>query len=180
MNYGVALMRNQRLKEAREYLDKAVEMDSADSNLQANVKALENAEKEMGITGPPPSMRKKGKKKYQRPGGKKNKYQRPGGKKKNKYQRPGGKKDEKEDDGYDPDDPNADHTTIAIKYDGQGRKAESIAAFGAAAKHKPDVVTFRMNYAVALMRTRQYRKALPHMEKAVELAPDEAQVKDNM
>ena len=98
-----------------------------------------------------------------------------------RYQRPGGrKKPAAADDGYDPTDPSAEHTKMAIKYDGEGRKEESLNAFRAAAEFQPEVYTFHMNYAVSLMRMRMYKKALPAMEKAVELNPDDAQVKENM
>ena len=190
MNFAVSLMRQAKLKEAREAMEKALDMAPNDENVLGNLKALEGAEKEMGV-GPPPSARKGKKKsnKYQRPGakagGKKNKYQRPGSKKKNKYKRPGGGqagrwKKKGGGDEYDSSDPKAEHTKWAIKFDGQGRKEESLDAFRAAAEFEPKVYTFQMNYAVSLMRMRMYKKALPAMEAAVKLAPAEAQVKDNM
>jgi hypothetical protein len=138
-----------------------------------------SAEKKMAGKGgdvkAPPNLSNTGK------AGKKNKYKRPRrGKKKNKYQRPGyGARVAVNVDGYDVKDPNGKHTEMAIKFDGQGKKAESILAFEAAAKFNPGQTT-HMNYAVSLMRSRQYRKALVAMEKAIKLAPNEGQVKDNM
>ena len=188
MNYAVSLMRQAKLKEAREAMEKAQELAPNDENVLGNLKALEGAEKEMGV-GPPPSARKKRSNKYQRPGGakagggkKKNKYQRPGAKKKNKYKRPGAGGAAKKGGGeeYDSSDPKAEHTKWAIKFDGQGRKEESLDAFRAAAEFEPKVYTFQMNYAVSLMRMRMYKKALPAMEAALKLQPAEAQVKENM
>ena len=49
------------------------------------------------------------------------------------------------------DDPKADHTTAAIKFDEQGRADESMKAFKAAAKFTPNVNTIN-NLGVAKMR----------------------------
>lgn len=180
MNLGVSLLRVARLAEAREAMDKALALAPGEESILKNIEALEGAEKEMASKGggvkPPPSATKKK--------SKKNKYQRPGGAKKNKYKRPGSAAKGPpsmtvNEDGYNVKDPNAKHTEQAIKYDGQGKKAESLLAFEAAAKFTPGQTT-HMNYAVALMRSRQYKQALKQMEKAVELAPNEQQVKDNM
>lgn len=181
MNLGVSLLRVARIAEARVAMDKALALAPGEESILKNIEALEGAEKEMASKGggvkPPPSATKKK--------SKKNKYQRPGGSKKNKYKRPGSASKKGppsmtvNEDGYDVKDPNAKHTEQAIKYDGQGKKAESILAFEAAAKFTPGQTT-HMNYAVSLMRARQYKKALVAMEKAVELAPNEPQVKDNM
>jgi Flp pilus assembly protein TadD len=187
MNYGVSLLRVARIEEARVVMDKALVLAPGDASILKNIEALEGAEKEMAGKGggvkAPPGLSKKGKGKG---AGKKNKYQRPGGGgKKNKYKRPGSGAAKGPPsmtvnvDGYDVNDPNGDHTAQAIKFDGQGKKAESILAFQAAAKFSPGQTT-HMNYAVSLMRSRQYKKALAAMEEAVKLAPNEGQVKDNM
>ena len=139
-------------------MEKALALAPGEESILKNLEALSGAEKEMegkgGGVKPPPSATKKK--------SKKNKYQRPGGSKKNKYKRPGSSGATKgppsmtiNQDGYDIKDPEAKHTEMAIKFDGQGKKAESIMAFEAAARFTPGQTT-HMNYAVSLMRSRQY------------------------
>jgi hypothetical protein len=119
--------------------------------------------------------------KYQRPGAasvasaakKKNKYQRPASgkkeKKKKKYQRPGqsgsssaaGGKDAGVGvgvDGYDFEDPSADHTKQGIAFDEAGDKPNSIRSFQAAAMHLNTAQSY-MNLGVALMRASRLGEA---------------------
>jgi|MDSY01.1.fsa_nt_gb hypothetical protein len=70
---------------------------------------------------------------------------------------------------YDFDDPTASHTQMAIKFDEQGRREDSLEAFRSAVRFGPSSETYT-NLGVCLMRLRRYYQAHHSMTRARELA----------
>ena len=62
--------------------------------------------------------------------------------------------------GYDPTDPKTNHFEMAVKFDGEGKKEDSLRAFLAATQFTPHAQSFT-NLGVCYMRLNQLDEARP-------------------